>query len=61
MTSRTHSNRLEVNIASGHLEGCVRTMEIIREFVRRLASKEVPKMESLTKDIFYKARRVAKS
>lgn len=55
---RTHSNGLEVNISSCYLKaGAVRTNIISRQTVRKLASKEVPKMDSFTKDMVYKDRR----
>lgn len=51
---RTHSNGLEVNISSGYLKArVVRTNRTFRQAVRKLASKEVPKMDSFTKDMIY--------
>ena len=58
VASRTHSNGLEVNISSGDLKkngkGGQESAESPSDLQRKLASKEVPKMESLTKDIVFK-------
>ena len=50
----THSDRLKVNISSGHLDGRVeKEMSVVIPMKRgdKATSKEVPNMLSLTKDI----------